>query len=121
MAFSLEARVPFLDYRLVEYVFSLPPHLLIRDGWTKWVLRQAMDGVLPEEICWRRTKLGFATPEKQWLREGEEHIRRLVEAKDLRCTSFVNVAALCSSERLADVPGIWRMVNLEVWLRVFGK
>ena len=120
MAFSLEARVPFLDHRLVEYVFSLPPHLLIHDGWTKWVLRQAMDGILPEQICWRRTKLGFATPEKRWIQEGKEHIRRLIGAGDARCAAYVNVAALRSSERLADVPGIWRLVNLEVWLRVFA-
>jgi asparagine synthase (glutamine-hydrolysing) len=48
MAFSIESRVPFLDYRLVEFISSLPSSMKIRHDWTKWVLRQAMAEVLPE-------------------------------------------------------------------------
>jgi asparagine synthase (glutamine-hydrolysing) len=64
MAHSIEARVPFTDHRLVDYVFSLPAVYKIRHGWTKWLLRLAVRDLLPPEIVWRRDKLGFATP--QW-------------------------------------------------------
>jgi asparagine synthase (glutamine-hydrolysing) len=62
MAHSIEARVPFADYRLVDYVFSLPGIYKIRHGWTKWLLRLAVADLLPPTIVWRTDKLGFATP-----------------------------------------------------------
>jgi len=67
MAFSLESRVPFLDYRLVQFVLSLPSNYLIRNGYTKAILRESMKGILPESIRARKSKLGFATPEKEWM------------------------------------------------------
>ncbi len=64
MAFSIEARVPFTDYRLVEFAFSpAMKDLKIHKGWAKWVLRRAGHGVVPEDILWRRDKMGFGTPE----------------------------------------------------------
>ena len=69
MAHSIEARVPFLDYRLVELAISLPEEFKLHEGVTKRVLREAMQGVLPEKIRLRRDKLGFATPGEIWIRE----------------------------------------------------
>lgn len=66
MAFSIESRVPFLDYRLVELCLSLEDDLRIRDGITKVVLREAMSGILPDSIRDRMDKIGFATPESVW-------------------------------------------------------
>ena len=62
MAHSIEARVPFTDFRLVDYVFSIPAAYKIHRGWTKWLLRLAVKDLLPSEIVWRRDKLGFAAP-----------------------------------------------------------
>lgn len=62
MAHSIEARVPFTDHRLVDYVFSVPAVYKIHRGWTKWLLRLAMKDLLPDQILWRKDKLGFATP-----------------------------------------------------------
>lgn len=62
MAHSIEARVPFTDYRLVDYMFSIPAVYKIRHGWTKWLLRLAVKDLLPAQIVWRRDKLGFAAP-----------------------------------------------------------
>src|SRR5919202_752848 len=70
MAHSLEARVPFLDYRLVELAFSLPGDELIRNGRSKDVVRRALADLLPPEVRERRDKLGFVTPERRWFREG---------------------------------------------------
>jgi asparagine synthase (glutamine-hydrolysing) len=68
MAHSLEARVPFLDHRFVELVFSLPGEELIRRGETKSVLRRALADLLPQQVRERRDKLGFVTPERRFLR-----------------------------------------------------
>lgn len=69
MAFSLESRVPFLDYRLVEFVFGTPASFKIRKGYTKAILRDSMKGILPDSVRIRKSKLGFATPEKRWITE----------------------------------------------------
>jgi asparagine synthase (glutamine-hydrolysing) len=68
MAFSRESRVPFLDHRLVEYVAGLPLNLKLRDGWTKYCLRRGAQNVVPKKILERKDKIGFATPEDEWLR-----------------------------------------------------
>ena len=65
MAFGVEARLPFLDYRLVEFLFRLDDSWKLRDGWTKVLLREAMEGILPPAVQWRVDKVGFATPEDQ--------------------------------------------------------
>jgi len=67
MAHSREVRLPFLNHELVEFVFSLPANFKIRQGWTKWILRQGMHTSLPAEITWRTNKVGFEPPQKQWM------------------------------------------------------
>jgi len=71
MAFSLESRVPFLDYRLVSFVYDLPTAYKIRKGFTKAILRDGLKGILPEEVRKRKSKLGFSTPEKKLINENE--------------------------------------------------
>jgi asparagine synthase (glutamine-hydrolysing) len=67
MAHSREVRLPFLDHSLVEFIFSLPDHLILRGGWTKWILRQAFRGVVPDAILTRVDKLGYEPPQQRWL------------------------------------------------------
>lgn len=67
-AHSVEARLPFLDYRLVEKIASLPLDQKMRRGWTKYILREAMKGLLPEKVRKRKAKIGFVTPEQVWFR-----------------------------------------------------
>jgi asparagine synthase (glutamine-hydrolysing) len=67
MATSVESRVPFLDHKLVEFTCSLPERLKLRGGTTKYVLREAMKGVLPEVIL-SRSKMGFPVPIGAWFR-----------------------------------------------------
>ena len=66
MAFSIESRMPFMDYRLVEFLASVPACYKMRNGWTKYLARVAFDGKLPDEINWRRDKMGWPIPEKKW-------------------------------------------------------
>ena len=69
MAHSREVRLPFLDHRLVEFVFKLPDRFLIRDGWTKWILRESFLDCVPAEISRRVDKLGYMPPQQRWLGE----------------------------------------------------
>ena len=67
MAHGREVRLPFLSHELVEFIFSLPAHFKIRNGWTKWLLRETMENSLPTEITWRKDKVGFEPPQKNWM------------------------------------------------------
>lgn len=66
MAYSIESRMPFMDYRLVEFLASVPACYKMHHGWTKYLARLAFDGKLPDEITWRRDKMGWPIPEKKW-------------------------------------------------------
>ena len=122
MAHGIEARVPFVDYRLMELAFTRGSRLRIRDGWTKWLLRQAMVGTVPDEIVWRRDKVGFDTPEDRWMAAVVPRLRGLFD--DARSAPYLDVprvrAALAAwpsagaGSRLA-----WRWLNLESWLRAW--
>jgi asparagine synthase (glutamine-hydrolysing) len=67
MAHGREVRLPFLNHELVEFIFSLPAHFKMQDGWTKWILRNAMRKKLPNEIIWRTNKIGYEPPQHKWM------------------------------------------------------
>ena len=84
MANSIESRLPFLDYKLVELSLNTNNSLKIKDGWTKFILRKAAETILPKEIVWRKAKLGFNAPEKTWTKEFEnEMINEIQQSKIL--------------------------------------
>ena len=66
MAHSVESRMPFLDYRLAEFLASVPVCYKMHDGWTKYIARLAFTNDLPSEVCWRKDKLGWPSPERLW-------------------------------------------------------
>ncbi len=126
MTFSVEARVPFLDYRLVEFAFSLPVSYKIHNGWTKWILREAMRDILPDQIRLRRDKLGFPTPNKQWLVENRENIIELFSRSACMSAGYIdasyiagNINDLLRSDNSAAE--LWRFINFELWLRAFSN
>jgi asparagine synthase (glutamine-hydrolysing) len=126
MAHSLEARVPLLDHRLVELLFSLPGDELIRGGQTKSVLRRALSDLLPREVAARRDKLGFVTPEGRFLRGALGELAADVFAsRSFRDRGFVDERAATSrlarhrrGETRAGME-LWRALNLELWAREF--
>jgi asparagine synthase (glutamine-hydrolysing) len=95
MAHSVEVRLPFLQHQLVEFLFSLPPHFKIRNGWTKWLLRKATEQTLPSSIVWRKDKVGFEPPQKQWMlhHKVQEHIQA---SKELLVKNDILSAAVLS-------------------------
>jgi len=127
MAFSLEARVPLLDHALVEYGISLPDHLKVQDGWSKFAIREAMRGVLPDTVRQRTSKLGFAAPDRRWLADDlRPQVTTLIE-DSLRCERYVDGAALrrwYASPEAAGASeeaylGLFRILALEMWMRAF--
>ncbi|MFL5403171.1 MAG: asparagine synthetase B family protein, partial [Gemmatimonadales bacterium] len=128
MAFSIEARVPLLDHKLVEYGLSLPDHLKIQGGFSKFAVREATRGLMPEGVRLRRTKLGFAGADRRWL-DGElrPQVTELIQDK-LRCERFVNPEPLrewyrSPGARTANTEaygGLFRVLALEMWMRAFG-
>jgi asparagine synthase (glutamine-hydrolysing) len=123
MAFSVESRVPFLDHRLVEFAFALPSHIKFRGGYAKRVLRDAMDGMLPEPVRMRARKMGFATPELHWQTTVlKPLIRDAVNSDTL--ADFINRDGACATlgrieetRRLDFLP--WRWLNLYMWRKQF--
>lgn len=69
MAHGVEVRLPFLDHSLVEFVFSLPSHYKLQSGYSKYLLRQSMNDMLPSEIVWRKDKIGFEPPQMEWMQD----------------------------------------------------
>jgi len=94
MAHGCEVRLPFLDHKLVELVFSLPSHFKIREGWTKWLLRKTTEKKLPAEIVWRKNKVGFEPPQQEWMQDKkiqeviQEAKKKLVTEKILQPTAL---------------------------------
>ena len=82
MAHAVEIRLPFLNHQLVEFLCALPPHLKIHSGWTKWLLRQSVKSILPEQIVWRKDKVGFEPPQKVWMQHPQAQ-ERIQEARKL--------------------------------------
>ncbi len=90
MAHGVEVRLPFLDASLVQFVFSLPTSYKISGGYTKNVLRRAMNGQLPDDIVWRTDKIGYEPPQKIWMQDASlvdyihEAKKKLVKANMLK-------------------------------------
>jgi len=126
MAHSLESRVPFLDYRLVEFSMGLPDDFKIKDGVTKRVLRHAMDGVLPNAIRDRMDKLGFATPEEIWVREKgtdlfRQKLREAVETSHgiIRPDILSYFEDILARRKIFDFT-LWRVINFAQWVKIFN-
>lgn len=128
MAHGVEVRMPFMDWRLVTYIFSLPAESLINRGHTKLIFREAMEEILPERIRWRKGKIGFNAPMvnlftgplKTWARE------------ILTSPSFLDVPywngkkvmedyerMLKRGMRWPDAIRIWPYLHGYLWLRQF--
>ncbi len=117
MSLPIEVRFPFLDPNLVDFAFRLPVDYLIRNGYSKAVLREPMRAHLPAAITNRREKMGFPVPLAEWMRKGRADIIR--EAREGRSRAYIDASAL---ERDFDTlePGlIWRIHQVTRWMQRF--
>ena len=125
MACSLESRVPFLDHPFVEFAASVPENMKIRNGTGKYIVKRAVEDLLPHEIIYR-TKMGFPTPLKSWLREDRAQplfallLNReglLAEYLDLHYVEKLIERQRGGVEDATD--RLWRLLNLQLWGDLF--
>lgn len=128
MASSVEARVPFMDYRMIEFAMSLPDELKVRDGYTKWILRAAMANVLPAPIAWNPRKKQFAARFEDWIRgpwremlsdlflTGTSHVEPYLQMCEFRRRLQ---GYLGGDDRTMRPNEIWRILSMELRFRTF--
>jgi asparagine synthase (glutamine-hydrolysing) len=126
MAHSIESRVPFLNHTLAEFIFSLPENFLIDDrGIGKSVFREAMRGIVSDTILDRRDKIGFATPELDWLAQLEPWITAMFQSSEFESLPLQNnIVQAEFRQTLAHSKKfdwkLWRWINLSQWTKITG-
>jgi len=126
MHFSIETRMPFVDdNELVETVFSISGKPKIKGGKSKFLLREAMKDLLPEEIYNRTDKLGFSTPEKQWFKELKPYLKSILAEQ--KSDEFVNWESLNKNfdtvyehSLNTNISRLWRFIIFALWRKVYN-
>jgi asparagine synthase (glutamine-hydrolysing) len=123
MATSIEARVPFLDHRMVEYSMKIPMGLKIKNGEPKYILKKAVEGIIPHNIIYRR-KQGFAAPVTEWIRnEWSSFTRERLLGSQLVTDGMLNREFIESmmKRHMANTTNngqyLWNLLNLTLWHR----
>ncbi|MHB8758403.1 MAG: asparagine synthase (glutamine-hydrolyzing), partial [Bacillota bacterium] len=125
MAHSIESRVPYLDQELVEWILRQPSEAIIRHGWSRWLLRRGLKGVIPEKIRLRRWKVGFTTPEFRWIRARRAAFLSLLNSPTFASRPYWDGPAVAraflaaTSGKIDQSMFFWRAINVELWLREF--
>jgi asparagine synthase (glutamine-hydrolysing) len=124
MRFAIESRTPFADDNdLIAYAFQIPAACKIHQGWSKFLLRRALAGIVPEQVLWRRDKIAFATPEASWLRQIKHELRSFVSrsSHDLIDTKTLNKnwdSLFCALPD-SGFSQLWRVINFLMWESAF--
>lgn len=120
MAFSIESRMPFMDYRLIEFLASVPYCYKMRNGWTKYLARLAFDGKLPDEITWRKDKMGWPIPENYWFRgELKNWFMDKVKNSKLIKRYKINIEKELTSN--TSISKLVRYLNIAIFEEIFLK
>jgi asparagine synthase (glutamine-hydrolysing) len=121
MACSIESRVPFLDHPFVEFAASVPDHMRIRGKEGKYILKKAVEDLLPHDIIYR-SKMGFPTPLRQWLMDPAAkrffdllRDRKGLLAEYVDMTELDSLLARHTSGSIDATDRIWRLLNLQIW------
>ncbi|MEO8760848.1 MAG: asparagine synthase (glutamine-hydrolyzing) [Bacteroidia bacterium] len=122
MAFSIESRVPFLDHRLVEFSIALQNDWKIKQGWTKYILRKTAEPLLNKEVVWRKDKMGFLTPQKDWKQNSQKELSAFINETNIPI--FLNkeyIIKLCNSDLndSSHLSEFWKMISFLKWAEVF--
>jgi asparagine synthase (glutamine-hydrolysing) len=119
MAHSIETRLPFLDYRVVEAALALPGEYKIHQGWSKWILRKGMEKRMPHSIAWRKNKFGFEAPEQLWQKQHQQTMLSSIKQSPL-LQSISNSKKLEQQYPNLDIRSQWRLYSIALWEKAFG-
>jgi asparagine synthase (glutamine-hydrolysing) len=117
MAFSVESRVPHLSKLNLDYALKLPLDWRIRNGWTKYSLRKAMVGKIPEEVIWSTQKKGFPVPQKFWVEKLRDDIFRILSSRD-DLVNIIDVDKIISAidNGKGNEAYLWRAISFGMWI-----
>jgi asparagine synthase (glutamine-hydrolysing) len=118
MFFSIETRLPFLDYRSIQIATSINPLLKIKNGWSKYILRKTMNQEIPSNIVWRKSKVGFELPESEILDTLEPELMKLIDNSAI-IDKITHKNKLISNFTSLDKRTKWRLYNIIKWEEIF--
>jgi len=112
---SIETRLPFIDYKVVERALSINNRFKINKGWTKNILRKSVEGILPHDVIWRKNKMGFEAPEKTWLEEIDGDIKNTIQ-------NSILLKEICMEipYELLDNIQKWKLFNVAKWESIYN-
>jgi asparagine synthase (glutamine-hydrolysing) len=125
MFYSIETRFPFLDYHLIEFWYNLPFIYKLHDGWTKYCARLAMNNKLPDLITWRKDKMGWEMPQREWFKaELKDWTCGIIEQSEFLKSLKIhpNTRKILSRKKLKndELKQIIRYLNLALWYNTFS-
>ena len=120
MRWSLESRVPLLDYRLCEFAFKIPPKIKLKNGNLKYILKRSMDHVLAPEICHRRDKVGFPVPLFMWKPRLNEYLKHLIKTCEYSRYVFNDNFLKGFSGEVSEFDRLtWGLISILNWFKIF--
>lgn len=114
MAHSIETRLPFLDWEVVETALSIHPNFKLKESWSKYILRKTVENYLPADIVWRKNKLGFDAPIDEWMDAGV----KAAMMETINNSNLLNQLFSKIPTNMAN-PLLWRLYNLAKWETMF--
>lgn len=125
MSFSIEARVPFLDHRIVEIGYNTPPEDKLNNGVTKFILRESVKNIIPTEIYNRKDKMGFVTPEEIWMKENSSQIIELLDqsiknSKGIIKPGIIDKFTKMTNDKEPFTFLFFRVISFGIWLEIFN-
>ena len=118
MRHSIETRLPFIDYKTLETALSINSKHKVHNGWSKFILRQSVIGVIPEEAIWRKNKLGFNPPESSWFNEISNDMEIAVRNSSI-LSEICNMKKLMSKYSKMNNHLRWRLYNIAIWEKIY--
>jgi asparagine synthase (glutamine-hydrolysing) len=116
MRHSIEARLPFLDYRLLQLSLSIPFWYKIKDGWTKFILRKSVESLLPKSIVWRKNKKGFEAPTNEWMKIIEKDLSKEISNSEILKKILKQNANIENLDQIQK----WRLYNIAKWEKIYN-
>jgi asparagine synthase (glutamine-hydrolysing) len=112
---SIETRLPFIDYNVLERALSLNSNMKIKEGWTKYILRKVVNNILPKSIVWRKNKFGFEAPTKSWIDSIEDDMKKSILDSEIikKITTTIDINKIDNTTK-------WKLFNIAKWEQVYN-